>query len=81
MLGDPRNKRMKLNGYRHVCWQWTNFTLGKDYAPGEWEEAVQSLIPHDYVWAIVLDPERIGKPTILGTLFAKKKLNGNIGMF
>jgi len=82
MLNDPRNIDMKLNGKNHVTWQWTDYRLGKDYTPGDWDEAVQQLIPHNYIWAMVLDPDRLEKPTLLGTLFAKRKLGGgNIAMF
>jgi hypothetical protein len=55
--------------------------LGKDYKAGDWEDAVKELVPHGYVWAIVIEADPQQKPSFLGTLFAKKKLNGNIGMF
>jgi len=78
---NPKNKNMRLNGKHHVCWQWTDFRLGKDYKAGDWEDAVKELVPHGYVWAIVIEADPQQKPSFLGTLFAKKKLNGNIGMF
>lgn len=73
-----RAYKVVLNGAEHATWQWTDFRLAKDYAMEEWVEAVAELIPYGYVWAIVKDPA-YAKPSILGTLLAKK--GGRIGFF
>jgi len=80
MLLNGRNRKyIKLEGADDVTWQWTNFCM-KDYNDPGWKDATKNLIPHDYVWAIVIDPTYVEKKTILGTLFNRKK-SKRIGFF
>jgi len=84
MLNDQRNYKIKLNGANNPCWVWTDFRLAKNYSQEDWQDHVEKLIPYNWVWAFVRDPDYVEKKSMLDILFNKnrqKKMNGCIGTF
>ena len=85
MLQSRRACNIKLEGSKSVNWQWTDYRIPKEQLGDRrypWRNAVDTLVPHGYVWAIVPDPEYAEPPTLLGILFKKNRNNnGRIALF